>query len=518
MKPILLFIVGVFAFFSCSISKDQKEKILEVDGGKISGLFNDTTGIHIFKGIPFAAPPVGDLRWKAPQPVKSWEGVKKCDAFGPSPMQAKPAPFMFWSSEFLIPEEPISEDCLYLNVWTKALKKSEKLPVLVYIYGGGFQSGGSGCAIYDGEAMAGKDIVFVSVNYRVGVFGFLAHPDLTKESENASSGNYAILDMIAALNWVQNNIEEFGGDPENVTIAGQSAGSFGVNYLTVSPLAKGLFHKAIAQSGAGFQSGAFRPAIDLQMAENAGLEYSKKFDTESISDLRAKTAVELFNVRGGIISPIVDGYVIPESIMDAYKNGHQNDVAVIAGWNRDDRVMGMAQPAAKFREQIQNRFGEMADEFFKVYPADTEEEATQSQFDQNRDQAFGLQMYTWAKVQTSLGGSPVYLYNFNRQVPAYNKETEFGAFHSGEIVYAYDNLHTLDRPWEPVDQGIADVMSGYWANFAKTGNPNGENLPQWDAYDPEQEMVMTIDVTSEQKRLPDKDKFDFWNRYFESQK
>jgi para-nitrobenzyl esterase len=518
MKKLVYFLLPLLLIFGFKTQEKQNERVLHVEGGAITGLYNKASGVHIFKGIPFAAPPMGELRWRAPQQVIPWQGVRACSDFGPSPMQASPTPFMFWSREFLIPDEPISEDCLYLNVWTNSLEKTEKLPVLVYIYGGGFQSGGAGCPIYDGEAMAKKGVVFVSFNYRVGVFGFLAHPELTLESEHKTSGNYAILDMIAALKWVKENISQFGGDPGNVTIAGQSAGSFGVNYLTVSPLAKGLFHKAIAESGAGFQVSPFRPGMDLLGGENIGLEYAMKFGTESIADLRAKSADEIFKVQGGLSFPIIDGYVITESILDAYKNGHQNDVPVIVGWNKDDKIMGQPQPADKFREQIKSQFGAYEIDFFKVYPSGTEEEAAQSQYDMSRDQAFGVQMYTWARIQTSMHGSPVYMYNFNRSLPAHTRETEFGAFHSGEIVYAYDNLHTLDRPWEPVDQEIADLMSGYWVNFAKTSNPNGENLPQWDVYDGENEMVMTIDVASEQKCLPDKDKLNFWISYFDSLK
>ena len=514
MKYRIAILLLSFFLFSFRILHGQDSDIINVEGGKVSGIFNQESGVHIFKGIPFAAPPIGELRWRAPQPVVLWEGIKECDKFGPSPMQAKPAPFMFWSSEFLIPEEPIDEDCLYLNVWTKSKNNSEKLPVIVYIYGGGFQSGGSGCLIYDGEAMAKKDIVFVSINYRVGVFGFLAHPELTKESEHQTSGNYAILDMIAALHWVKNNIAQFGGDPDNVTIAGQSAGSFGVNYLTVSPLASGLFHKAIAQSGAGFLTSSFRPNMDLKAAENAGLEYAKKFGDSSMSDLRSKTAEEIFNMRGGMSWPFVDGYVIPESIMDAYQNGHQNDVPVIVGWNKDDIVMGMPQPTEQFKKRIESRYGDLADDFFKVYPVGTEEQARQSQFDMGRDQTFGAQMYIWARLQISLGGALVYVYNFNRALPAYNKETAFGAFHSGEIVYAYDNLHALDRPWEPVDQEIATIMSQYWVNFAKTGDPNGEGLPQWDAYNTKDEMVIVLDENTMQKTLPDQAKLHFWMKYY----
>ena len=223
---------------------------------------------------------------------------------------------------------------------------------------------------------------------------------------------------------------------------------------------------------------------------------------------------EIFKMQGGTSWPIVDGYVIPETIMEAYQNGHQNDVPVIVGWNKDDIVMGMPQPVEQFKARIREQYGELADEFFKVYPVDTEEQAAQSQFDMGRDQSFGIQMYTWAITQTSLGGAPVYMYNFNRALPAHNKETEFGAFHSGEIVFAYDNLHTLDRPWEPVDQEIATAMSQYWMNFAKTGNPNGEDLPQWDAYNEKEEMVMVLDQFSEQKTLPDRDKLQFWMKYY----
>jgi len=518
MKKLSIFIILVFTIvgiFSC----DQKiGSAIKVEGGSVSGMLNNETNVLSFKGIPFAAPPIGELRWKEPQPVIPWDGVKKCEVFGPSPMQSSPSPFMFWSSEFLIPKEPISEDCLYLNVWTKAKKVTEKLPVLVYIYGGGFRSGGAGCPIYDGTAMAKKGVVFVSINYRVGVFGFFAHPELTAESGQNASGNYAILDMIAALRWVKNNIAAFGGDPDNVTIAGQSAGSFGVNYLTISPLAKGLFHHAIAESGAGFLSSSLRPNMDLKVAEQNGTEYAEKLGAASLADLRAISAEVLQKSEGGMSGPFADGYVITESVMDAYLNGRQNDVPVIVGWNKDDKVMLNAAPIDQFKEQIKERFGALADDFFTAYPVSTEQEATQSQFDLGRDEAFGIQMYTWAKVQTKVSKSPVYIYNFNRALPAATPETQFGAFHSGEIVYAYNNLHTLNRPWEPIDQKIADVMSDYWVNFAKTGNPNGKDLPEWSAYDSATENVMIIDTIIGQKSLPDKVKFSFWDKYFESLK
>jgi len=516
MKTTFLSLSLLLLIHSCMNTPAPLGTVVGTDAGVISGVKDPDSGILSFKGIPFAAPPVGDLRWKAPQPVTPWTDTLVCEAFGPSPMQAPPAPFMFWSAEFLIPKEPIGEDCLSLNVWTGATTTQDRLPVLVYIYGGGFRSGGSGCAIYDGASMAGKGFVFVSINYRVGVFGFLAHPDLTAESELGTSGNYAILDMIAALEWVNRNIVQFGGDPSNVTIAGQSAGAFAVNYLTACPLAAGLFQRAIAESGADFVSSPLRPGLDLHGAEQMGIEFGKQLDAGSIAELRALPAEQIQAAQGGLSSPVIDGTVLPETVMESYRNGHQNNVPVLIGWNGDDRVMARALPAGPFREQIRERFGEMAGDFFSVYPADTEEEATQSQFDMGRDQTFGIQMVTWARVQGGIPGAPVYLYNFNRALPAHSPETAFGAFHSGEIVYAYDNLATLDRPWEPVDRQIAGTMSAYWANFVRTGDPNGPGLPAWEPYDEQGEPAMIIDTVIEQQTLPDVDKLNFWEHYYSS--
>jgi len=503
-----------FLLGACTVKVKTINETVQVNTGLISGHRDPGSGVLSFKGVPYAASPVGELRWKAPQPAEAWDGIRECIAFGPSPVQAAPVPFMFWSEEFLIPKEPISEDCLYLNIWTRAETASEKLPVLVYIYGGGFRSGGSGCAIYDGSAMAGKGVVFVSINYRVGAFGFLAHPELSAESRYGSSGNYAILDMIAALEWVNENIEQFGGDPGNVTIAGQSAGSFAVNYLTVSPLAKGLFHRAIAQSGAAFLASPLRPAMTLAQAEQFGESFGETLGTSSIAELRSLPADSIRMAGGGMSAPFVDGYVIPESVMDAYKNGHQNNVSVIAGWNGDDRVLPRTLPADEFREMARKRFGDLAGNFLAVYPAGTEEEATRSQYDMSRDETFGIQAYAWARTQLAMGGSPVYLYNFNRHLPAHTPETQFGAFHSSEIVYAYDNLHTLDRPWKDIDQELADLMSSYWVNFARTGDPNRAGLPRWDAFSSQQERAMLFDTISNQQDLPNLDQLEFWMTYF----
>jgi len=435
---IFFFLIGV-GFVRYSVSTEPFGTV-KVDGGMISGVMNATGDVHEFKGIPFAAPPVGKLRWKAPRPVISWKGVKACDRFGPSPMQKDPVPFSMWSAEWLIPKEPISEDCLYLNVWTGATDPKEKRPVLVWIYGGGFVSGGSAVPIYDGEAMAKKGVIVVSCNYRVGIFGFFAHPELTAESPNNASGNYGLLDQIAALQWVKKNIAAFGGDADNVTIAGQSAGSVSVNCLVASPMAKNLFQKAIGESGAVFTY----KSPSLQQAEEKGKQLLQLLQVDGISDLRAMPADELLRRAWGSREPIVDGYVLPEAIADIFKEGKENNVALLTGWNQDEP-----------------------------------------------DTVFGVQNYTWANIASGQG-KKVYVYRFARKPPATGEYKKYGAFHSGEVPYVFDNLRLVDRPWEPADHQLATLMSTYWANFVKTGDPNGEGLPVWAPYRTDEKKIMMI--------------------------
>jgi len=481
--------------------------VIKVDGGLISGTINSTNDIHIYKGIPFAAPPINDLRWREPQPVIAWSGIKKCDAFSASPMQGKPIPFGVYTKEFLIPESPISEDCLYLNVWTGAKVSSEKKPVIVWIYGGGFISGGSACPIYDGEATAKKGIVFVSINYRVGVFGFFAHPELTKESGRNASGNYGLMDQIAALKWVKKNIAAFGGNPDNVTIAGQSAGSMSVNCLVVSPLCKGLFKHAIAESGAAFINGMIHTGT-LKQGEEDGLKAAQLLQASSINDLRKVSAEELLKkAKGG--GMIVDGYVLPDKIANIFAAGKQNDVGVITGWNDDDAFVGALKNAEDFKKQAKEQYGNDAEIFLKYYPASTDQEAAISQVKVNRDMLMAIQNYTWANTQSEKGKAKIYVYNFNRKVPATADFVKYGAFHTGEVVYAYDNLKFENRPWQQTDIDLAKLMSSYWVNFATTGNPNGKGLPEWPSYNTKENQSMQFDEKSEAKSLPTKDQLDF---------
>ncbi len=482
---------------------------VKTNAGLVSGTVNKEGDIHIFKGISFAAPPLGNLRWQAPQPVKPWEGLRKCDAFAASPMQPKPAPFSMWSKEFLIPEEPIGEDCLYLNVWTGAKQPQEKRPVIVWIYGGGFSSGGSACPIYDGEAMAKKGIVFVSINYRVGIFGFFAHPELTKESGNKASGNYGLMDQIAALQWVQKNIAAFGGDAGNVTIAGQSAGSMSVNCLVASPQAKNLFTKAIAESGASFISGGLRSTTTLKEAEEDGVKVAKTLNAASLADLRNVPADQLVKTPQGLRGVIVDGYVMPDAIANIFAAGKENKVSLLTGWNENEGLFfGQLKNAADYKNDVVKDYGPAAADFLKYYPADNDSVAAASQLNFSRDAIFGVQNYTWANVQSKQGSS-VYVYRFTRRVPGTGEYAKYGAFHTGEVPYAYNNLKFVDRPWEPLDHELAGTMSSYWANFAITGNPNGKGLPEWPAYNSNSKKIMVLGKKAVSKTLPDAAALDF---------
>lgn len=497
----LALLTGLLAFAPVTFAPER----IKVTGGLISG--TQQGDIRVFKGIPFAAPPVGNLRWKAPQPVVPWSGVRQCVAFGPSPMQGAPVPFGPWSAEYLIPKEPISEDCLYLNVWSGAKSANEKRPVLVWIYGGGFNSGGAGCAIYDGEATARKGIVFVSINYRVGPFGFLAHPELTNESGNKASGNYGLMDQIAGLQWVKQNIAAFGGDPNNVTIAGQSAGSMSVNCLVASPLAKGLFNKAIAQSGASF--GRF--TAKLQQAEETGIKIMQTLGASSLAEMRAKSADEILKKGQGTRGPVIDGYVLPEPVADLFAAGKQNKIALLTGWNEDEGLGGPPKKADAFQQQLEQQYGAQARDVLTYYPAGTDDEAARSQMNLSRDMTFGAPNYRWATI-ASQQGHPVYVYRFTRKLPATGQYAQYGAFHTGEVAYAYDNLKFIDhqlRPLVAVDDELARQMAAYWVNFVKTGNPNGNGLPKWPAYSVTNKQIVVLGDKIEAKPLPDAANLDF---------
>jgi len=484
---------------------------VRIETGSIQGVTSGS--VTSFKGIPYAAPPIGDVRWRAPQPPASWQGTRRADQFSAACFQAKTGAFGPWSAEYIAKnamEGGSSEDCLYLNVWTGAAKAGEKRPVFVWIYGGGFNSGSGDVPVYDGAGLASKGLVMVTFNYRVGVFGFLAHPELTKESGHHASGNYGLLDMIAALQWVRKNIAAFGGDPGNVTIAGQSAGAFAVNYLMASPLAKGLFERAIAESG-----GAFIPAQSLAEAEAAASKMGESLGARSLAELRAKPAEAFLRPSGSYrAAPIIDGFVVPAEVPTIFAEGRQNDVPLLTGWNADDGVaFGPPPKAEAFREQAKRTYGEFAEAFLKAFPAATGQEAASSQHALGRDQLFAWQGRSWARAQTKTGKSKVFLYYFDHTAPGTPEQTKYGAFHSGEIPYALNTLAKWDRPWGEVDRKLADQMSAYWVNFAKNGDPNGPGLPEWPACSRNDERSMKFGDTIEAIPIPGKAELDFFDEY-----
>jgi para-nitrobenzyl esterase len=494
--PVIL--LAVIWIASCS-SHDFRSPGIDVtkvptEAGYISGLTSTDRSVLIFKGIPFAEPPVGNLRWKAPVPVQHWEGIKKCEAFSASAMQAKPAPFAMWSKEFMAPEEPLSEDCLYLNVWTPAKNAGQKLPVMVWIHGGAFTSGSGSVPLYDGEEIAGKGVVFITINYRLGIFGFLAHPELSKESPQHVSGNYGILDQIAALKWVKANITAFGGDPENVTIAGQSAGAFSVNALVVSPLAKGLFQRAIAQSGGMFTTDG-SIVTNLENAEKWGLGVTERLKM-NMEQFRQMPAEDLLKVTGRF-GVNIDGAILP-SVNETFSTSSQNDVPLMTGWNADEFYFGSPMKALTYKADAEKKYGENASAFLKVFPACTDEEAARSQ-KLFSVLSFGWQNYHWASVQNETGKSQSYLYYFSHVPPGL---PDFGAFHSAEFGYALKTLKYWNRPFTAYDHQLSEIMSSYWVNFATNGNPNGKGLPEWPSFSSENPTVMQFGDEVKSMDLP----------------
>jgi para-nitrobenzyl esterase len=504
MKNILFFIL-----LCLSISVKSQNALVKTANGKIQGTTNTDKTVRIFKGIPFAAPPVGDLRWKTPQPVQNWKGIKKCTAFAASPSQNKPQPFMCWSEEFIAQPEPLSEDCLYLNVCTTAKSKSEKQAVFVWIYGGGLSSGSANCAIYDGEEMAKKGVIFVSINYRVGVLGFMAHPELSKESGNNASGNYGILDQIAALKWVQKNIAAFGGDPNNVTIAGQSAGAFSVTALIGSPLAKDLFHKAIPQSG-GLLTNMLL-SQNLAEAEEVGLNFMKKANTHSIAELRKKSAEELQilsnNQEVGRFGVTLDGYTLPVNLMEHFKKGLHNQTPVLTGWvTGDGSVLGESKMNLEdYKKEAQTKYGDKADAYLSVFPALTDDDVKAVKQKLSLLGFAGLPSHLLAGFNTKT----TYLYQFGHVPPDKPNFPNYGTFHTSEVPYALHTLHTWKRPWQQLDKDLENTISSYWVNFAKTGNPNGQNLPEWKSYDKQSGNIILLNDKIEVKTAFLKKEFDF---------
>ncbi len=485
---------------------------VRVEQGLLAGTTGKNPDVHVYRGIPFAAPPVGDLRWKAPQPPAAWQGTREAKEFSNACWQT-PYPA---GSIYQAKLPPLSEDCLYLNLWTAAKSAKDRLPVMVWIHGGGFTRGSGTATAYDGENLARKGVVLVTINYRLGIFGFLAHPALTAESEHHASGNYALLDQLAALEWVQKNIAAFGGDPNNVTIFGESAGSWAVNGLMASPLAKGLFHRAIGESG-----GLFTPMKGLAVAEKAGdhLALSLGATQDAVKTLRAKPAEELLKATDTpIASAIVDGWVLPQDVQTIFAQGKQNDVPLIVGFNADEGTtlapQGAMVTSAAFISGTQQRYGSHADQFLKVYPAGSDNEAVLSFYSAYRDQVFGWEMRTWARLAAKTSHHPIYMYYFSHRPPG-PQSARLRAFHASEIPYVFGNF-IWPFPWEDADHKLAETVSTYWVNFAKTGDPSGEGLVKWPAYSPASDQALEIGDQIGVRSQINKAGLDFFDGYYQS--
>ncbi len=461
--------------------------------GVVQGVVSADNRVRTFKGIPFAAPPVGALRWKAPQPAASWTGVRKSVDYGPRCMQGN------IYSDMRFNDAGPSEDCLYLNLWMPEAAhdgrepEQIKLPVMVWIHGGGFQAGATSEPRQDGGMLSRRGVMIVSFNYRLGVFGFFSHPELAAESGRNASGNYGLLDQAAALQWIRDNIAAFGGDPNNVTIFGESAGSLSVSALMASPLARGLFHRAIGESGAFFGGTlALKPHAETMQADTKWAETA--FGTASLDKLRALPAAQLLEsslkVRGIRFAPNIDGYYLPDSVAAIFAAGKQAQVPLLAGWNLDEgsyrAFFGeQAATAENYTSRARTRFGDKADAFLKVYAAATDAEAKRAAADFAGDQFIAYATWKWIDTHAKAGRAPVYRYKFEQTLPRPEKSpegSEATAPHASEIEFVFDVLNSRRLPWRPEDRRVSDLMATYWTNFAKNGSPNATDLPKWPVY------------------------------------
>jgi len=491
---------------SCSDSQGRS-KLLDTTvmtrNGLVKGALNQNETVAIFKGIPFAAPPVGDLRWREPQPPLSWEGIRDATAFCSSCIQVS-SRRLPWTDEYMN-RDSTSEDCLFLNIWTPARSASDKLPVMVWIYGGALREGSGSIDVYNGEELAKKGIIVITINYRVGVLGFLAHPWLTAESPNGASGNYGLLDQVAALKWVKENIAAFRGDPEKVTIAGQSAGSRSVHMLTSSPLAKGLFNGAAVFSGASM--GRFDNINTLTEAEEAGIKYVTSKGATNLAELRAIAPEDLIADFG--IS--VDGWLLREKPAAVFQKGIQNDVPTIAGLVADEGSSSAGYGKTTMNEFIENAkktYENKYEEFLSLYPANSDEEAGLMSIEVAREKG-RFDLYAWAKFRGMTAKTPVFTYYFERGIP-WPEHPEFRAFHTSDVTYWFNNLKMVDRPWTEADSVLGERVSSYLVNFVTTGNPNGDGLPLWPVFDENKNETLKLNTVIEPIPVAGEKKIEFF--------
>jgi para-nitrobenzyl esterase len=480
----------LFAGLALGVSKPMFADPLTVktDQGKVHGKTINDGKVKAFLGLPYAAPPVGDMRWKAPAAAPKWKGERDAAKYGAHCAQGR----VF--DDMVFEDGGESEDCLFLNVYSPADSKDKsKLPVMFWIHGGGYAGGASSEPRHNGDFLPLKGVVLVTINYRLGVLGFLATEDLAKEA-NGVAGNYGLLDMVAALQWVKANIKKFGGDPDNVTIFGESAGSFAVSTLMASPMAQGLFHKTIGESGGALGEGvlAYQP---LEVREAKDAEWVATLGVNTLVELRALPVDKILDgaKKKGMVGfpPVIDGRLLTEPVADTYAAGKQAHVPLLAGWNRDEGAfLANGMTAEKWKATAADLFKERAEEFLKLYPGDTEEQVADSAGAYGGDSFIAFGTWKWLEAHRKTGNSPVYRYHFElRALPSKYHVGTF-AFHSDDIEYVFGTLDT--RPGETVreeDRKLSDQMMTYWSNFARTGDPNGAGLPVWPKYDKDDSLI-----------------------------
>ncbi len=539
----LTFALSAISILNMTASAQQKDSFpvqAKIEHGVIEGLYDTRSGLQLYLGIPFAKPPIGDLRWKAPQPLEPWKDVLKTKAFGPRPVQA--VVFGDMNSR----SNGVSEDCLYLNVWTPAKRNTSGLPVLVYFFGGGFVAGDGSEPRYDGASMAKKGIVVVTVNYRLNIFGFFAHPELSKESPYKASGNYGLLDQHASLVWVQKNIAAFGGDSKKVTIAGESAGSIAVSAQMASPLSRNLISGAIGESGAGINP-TLAP-VPLIEAEKIGSEFAKNAGYPTLAQLRALSTREIYEIyneskRFGFPS-VIDGYFYPKTIPEIFKAKEQAQVPLLLGWNSAEIpggafMQGLPYSEENYIKKVKEVYPNHADEVLKLYPHGSPREIEVSATALASDRFIAYSTWKWFDLHRKNSSQPVYRYLYSKLRPPLVDQNKVpglaggtvdkqdapkmpepvGAPHACEIEYCMGNLDLVkEYAWTKDDYAVSETMQNYFANFIIRGNPNGDNLPNWPAAEPNDASppVMILDVISKAVDAKDDARYLFLDKAYKN--
>ncbi len=528
MKKAFIIILASTFTFSVSAQKSSSFPVqTTVENGVIEGLYETKSGLQMYFGVPFAKPPVGNLRWKAPQPVDNWTGVRGTKDFGPRPVQA----IVF--GDMNSRSDGLSEDCLYLNVWTPAKRSTTGLPVLVYFFGGGFVAGDASEPRYDGASMAKKGIVVVTVNYRLGIFGFFAHPELSKEASYKGSGNYGLLDQQAGLKWVQKNIAALGGDPKKVTIAGESAGSIAVSAQMASPLSRELIAGAIGESGAGINP-TLSP-VPLAEAEKTGLEFATKAGYPSLAQLRTLSTRDLYEIyaesKGLRFPTVVDGYFYPKTIPEIFKAKEQAQVPLLLGWNSTEIpgmafMQGLPYTEENYVKKVKEMYPTDHAEVLKLYPHSSPKEIEWSATMLASDRFIAYSTWKWFDLHRKNSSKPVYRYLYSKLRPplvdkgltpglaggtvrgeqSAPRPEPLGAPHACEIEYCMGNLDLVtDYAWTADDYTVSETMLSYFANFIKTGNPNGDKLPEWPQAEAQDATPPVMIIDTQSKAVDSKD-------------